>query len=96
LLNQVSKPGKLGRYVTALNADFETELVQYATEMQRRYFGLSSLNLRKLAFDLAERNGLLHPFSKEKCIAVVDWFKNFLLRNPTFSLRTPEATSINQ
>ena len=34
LLNQVLKPGKLGRYVTALNADFETELVQYATEMQ--------------------------------------------------------------
>jgi len=38
----------------------------------------------------------VHPFTKEKRIAGVDSFKKLLLQNPTLSLRTPEATSINR
>ena len=95
MLNQVSKPGKLGQYVTALDADFEMELVKHAVEMQQRYHGMSSLQLRELSFNLAERNNLRHPFSTEKRIAGRDWFNQFIVRNPTLSLRTPEATSIN-
>ncbi|XP_072384743.1 uncharacterized protein [Diabrotica undecimpunctata] len=47
--------------------------------------------LRELAFDLAERNNIVHPFKNSK--AGLDWVKRFLNRHPNLSLRKPEATS---
>ena len=46
-----------------------------------------------MAFELAERNNLNHRFNKEKKMAGWDWLRDFRLRNPSISLRTPEATS---
>lgn len=55
-------------------------------------YGLTSNDLRRLAFQLAERNGIAHQFNREKQMAGKDWLYSFIKRHP-ISLRQPEATS---
>ena len=58
--NKVSNPGtkNLGRFKPALSPDFEDELVYHIKHMQKLLFGLSCDSLRKLAYDVAQANGL--------------------------------------
>jgi hypothetical protein len=43
-----------------------------------------------------ERNEIKHKFNKDSHTAGKDWLVNFLKRNPSVSIRKPEATSINR
>jgi len=52
------------------------------------------LEFRRLAYELAERNGLQHPFSSDTKLAGIDWARGFMSRYPELSLRKPEATSM--
>ena len=69
----------------------ELELVNYLKTMEARLFGLTMKDLRTLAYQLAERNGIAHRFKNE--IAGQGWVNGFLKRNPTLSIRKPESTS---
>ncbi|KAG8235030.1 hypothetical protein J437_LFUL015701 [Ladona fulva] len=60
-----------------------------------RLFGLTLFDLRRLAYDLAERNGINHSFNKIKEIAGTDWLYWFLARCPEIKLRAPEKTSLD-
>ncbi|XP_041459064.1 uncharacterized protein LOC121410818 isoform X2 [Lytechinus variegatus] len=60
--------------------------------MESMMYGLTSNDLRRLAFQLAERNGIAHQFNREKQMAGKDWMYSFIKRHP-ISLRQPEATS---
>ena len=51
----VSKPGKRGGFVTVLDDGFETEFLQYLKDMQHRFNGMSSVQVRTLVYDLAEK-----------------------------------------
>ena len=62
--------------------------------MDSRLFGLTIDEVRSLAFELAEKNNLLHNFSKTKKMAGKCWFYSFLKRNPEISLRSAEPTSL--
>ena len=62
--NIVQTPGKLGRFRPVFDSIFEEQLTQHFLDMQKRFYGLSVKQCQKLAFDLAERNQLDHPFSK--------------------------------
>ena len=84
----------LGRFRRVFDDTFETELMQYCIEMQSRCYGLSMVELRRLAYQLAKRNQLKQPFSEEKQMAGKDWAMGFLNRHPNLSLRNPEATSM--
>ena len=53
-------------------------------------FGVGIVEVRRLAFQLAERNALPHRFQNQ--MAGKDWVRGFLERNPQLSIRTPEAT----
>jgi len=44
--------------------------------------------------ELANRNGINHPFSKETKMAGIEWARGFMRRFPELSLRTPEPTSM--
>ncbi|CAH1997168.1 unnamed protein product [Acanthoscelides obtectus] len=68
---------KLGRKPTLTN-ELEEALVEYALEMERRYFGLRASDVRRLAFQLAIRNGLKHPFSCRSAAAGKKWLKSFM------------------
>src|SRR6218665_2166148 len=72
---------------------FEDELVQYLKEMESRFFGITFLDLRRLAFQLAERDNISHQFNKSKGLAGKKWVRLFMKRQPSLSLRRPEATS---
>lgn len=84
----------LGRYKPVFTTAQEKELVEHILAMECRLFGLSLNELRQLAFELAERNNLLHTFNRRKSMAGKAWLYSFLKRHPELRLRSPESTSI--
>jgi len=45
------------------------------------------MDIRKLAFQIAEKFSLAHTFNKEKKTAGKKWFYEFIKRNPQLILR---------
>jgi hypothetical protein len=56
-------------------------------------FGLTVTDVRELAFQFAEKNGLSHKFHLEKKMAGYDWVYSFLDRNPNLSVRKAQSVS---
>ena len=54
--------------------------------METMFFGLTCQDVRKLAFELAQQNGIQHRFTTEKQMAGKEWLVVFLARNK------PQAT----
>ena len=81
----------LGSYTAVFSADIERELVQYILTMEGMMFGITCKEVRGLAFEMAERNNIPHPFKNG--VAGKDWLQGFMSRHPELSLRQPEATS---
>jgi len=52
-----------------LTQSMEEELVAHCLQLEAMYFGLRINDLRRLAFDLAEANGLQHNFNREEKMA---------------------------
>ena len=82
----------LGSYTAVFSADIERELVQYILTMEGMMFGITCKEVRGLAFEMAERNNIPHPFKNG--VAGKDWLQGFMSRHPELSLRQPEATSV--
>ena len=93
---KVMKPGavKLGRFSPDIGQDYEEELVLHIRKMEKALFGLTAVDVRKLAFDFATKIGVAHRFNMEGKMAGLDWLQGFLSRHPTLSIRRPEATNI--
>lgn len=85
---------KLGSITSVFTAEQEAELKDYLTQMEGQFFGLTIKELSELAFQLAERNNMKHPFNAAAKSAGRDWVKGFLTRNPTLTIRKPESTSV--
>lgn len=83
----------MGKYKCIFSEEQEVELVEYVQHMESRLFGLTTTELRRLAFQLAEKNQLPHNFNRESESAGLDWLKGFLKRHKNLSLRSPEPTS---
>ena len=86
----------MGAMKTALPRIIELDLVKYILQMESMLFGLSMDDVRVLAFQLAEYNGLQHPFNRMVGKAGWDWVNGFRKRHPTVVLRTPEARGFNR
>lgn len=54
-------------------------------------YGLTRLDVLSLAYQLAQKNNIAHPFQREK--AGYDWLRGFRQRHPGITLRAPESTS---
>jgi hypothetical protein len=63
-----------------LDAEYEEQLNNYAMKMSNLYHGITTQQLSKPAYDLAEANGIEHCFSKVTKVAGNDWFKGFMRR----------------
>jgi hypothetical protein len=85
-----------GRFRKVLSDTLEAQLSAYLKEMGSRGFGLTPLQVREFAFEIAEMNRFHNGFNVEARKAGHDWFKAFLVRNPDISIRSPEATSIGR
>jgi len=99
IIKRLKKPGgyqptSLGRFKPVFSLEFEEELVMHAVSMQQRFYGISVMDLRYIAYQLAERNGIEHPFSHAEKRAGVEWARSFMKRYPELSIRKPEATSL--
>mgnify|MGYP000238704544 CR=1 FL=1 len=82
---------RLGRK-PVLPASIE-ELVKYALEMEAKFYGLTRQDLRKMAYQLAIRNGIKHPFGNSE-MAGRAWLDHFLFRHRNkISVRKPTGTS---
>ncbi|KAF2895381.1 hypothetical protein ILUMI_10793 [Ignelater luminosus] len=75
--------GQMGYYHASLN---------FGVNMEERLFGLTMLECRHLAFQLADFNDCTHSFNKNLELAGKDWMQWFLRRHSDVSTRTPLAT----
>jgi hypothetical protein len=83
----------MGRH-TVLPPDVELQLVDHIKKLEACLFGLTITDVRKLAFQVAEKNGIPHTFNVEKQIAGKKWYYGFMDRHKNLSLREPQATSL--
>jgi len=73
----------------------EILLTKYLTQSCRMYFGLTSEEVRKLAYEFALKNNKDMPLNwHQNSIAGIDWFQGYMKRHKDISLRQPECTSI--
>ncbi|KAB0800264.1 hypothetical protein PPYR_06004, partial [Photinus pyralis] len=90
---QISGSAKgLGSRQQTFSIVLEEQLVAYIKNMECMLFGLTTTDVRRLAYQFAERNNIRHFFNANKKMAGWVWLRAFMKRN-RLSLRTPEATS---
>ena len=80
--------------MSCLGGHLEKELVDHCLTLEERFFGLTMNELRELAFELAEANGIAHNFFKDEKMAGKKWYYLFMKRHPELSPRQPESTSM--
>jgi hypothetical protein len=93
---QIPGTATLGGRNTALCFDFERQLVTHIQNMERALFGLTTVDVRKLAFQLAEKLHIKHRFDTSSKMAGLDWLRGFLSRNSELSIRNPQGTSLSR
>nr|CAI5826507.1 unnamed protein product [Callosobruchus analis] len=64
--------------------------------MEKRFYGLRTKDVKKMAFLLAEGNGLPHPFTEKNHSAGWKWLRCFMKRHPQLSFRRPQPTSMGR
>lgn len=84
----------LGRYKCTFTPQVELQFLDYARSLDAMFFGITAKNIRRLAFDFAEKNKIAHQFNKQLQIAGKDWLRGFMSRHPSLSLRQPTSTSV--
>ena len=94
----VYQPGKavVGNCHPVLSETFEIELVSHIQLMERALFGLTAIDVRRLAFELAERAQLNHKFNAASRMAGLDWLRGFMKRHGELSIRSPQPTSLSR
>ena len=83
----------MGSLQTALPRNIELDLVNHIHLTESLLFGLSLNDVRCLAYQLADVNGIDHPFNTATQKAGWDRLASFRARYPSLALRTPEAPS---
>ncbi|XP_011165875.1 uncharacterized protein LOC105200151 isoform X2 [Solenopsis invicta] len=83
----------LGPKSPTFSAKEEAELVEYLKEMECRFYGLTTNDLKILVYQLATKTKKKHPFNESKGKAGNDWLRRFLKRHPDLAIRKPESTS---
>ena len=81
--NKYAKDGrKYSGHPQVLSEELETLLVRHIINLDAMLFGITRQDLRSLAFQLAEKNGLSHAFNATKMMAGDHWYYTFLKRHP--------------
>lgn len=63
--------------------------------MANIFYGCTANQIRKVAYEYAEKLNLKHNFNQSSKMAGRDWLHAFMTRH-NISIRKPEATSINR
>lgn len=79
------------------DAEQEAVLMQYLLKSSAMFYGLSTRDVRNLAFGVAQKLNIPMPKNwLDYQMAGVDWFLNFMKRHRELSLRKPQATSLSR
>ncbi|KAJ8049297.1 hypothetical protein HOLleu_01980 [Holothuria leucospilota] len=62
--------------------------------MEKALFGLTTKDVRRLAYDFANQMGIKHRFNTNNKMAGYDWLSGFMSRHPELAIRKPEAMNI--
>jgi transposase len=75
----------------------EAILAEYLDTCAKMFYGLTTQNLRNLAYEMAVAFKISHPSQwDENKTAGKEWMMGFMRRNPRLSIRQPEATSYSR
>jgi len=74
--------------------DLENDMTKLIEDLAKLFYGITPL--QRAAFAFAEDNKLEQNFNGSLKLAGIDWFYNFIRRNPSITIRKPEATSISR
>ena len=69
----------------------ERKIFDHVKTMGEVMYGMTRSQVRKLAYDFAELEGIRHPFRGG--MAGWDWYYGFLKRHPSLALRQPNETT---
>lgn len=61
--------------------------------MDKRFYGLCLKDIKYMAFQLAIKNNIKHPFSLSEASAGKKWLRGFIRRHPELSVQTPQDVS---
>lgn len=79
------------------NSAQEQILVDYIKKCSQMFYGLTTTDVRRLAYEMAKRNDVQVPGKwHETQTAGIDWLYHFRKRHETLSLRTPEGCSLSR
>lgn len=78
IINGFNYEKGLNNRATAYNVK---ELASYMQQMKSRFFGLTTKDLRKMAYDLAEKNNLQHNFDLHAKMTGKIWQNNYFKRS---------------
>ncbi|XP_055307136.1 tigger transposable element-derived protein 6-like [Sitodiplosis mosellana] len=82
-------------FQTVLSAEAESALAQYLLKCNDLYFGLTTRQVRALAYDYAKKLDVPMPIQWIRSeMAGIEWIRTFLRRQSQLSVRKPEATSL--
>ena len=93
--SDLPQPTNLGRFKRIFTDEMESQLKQRVLEMEGIFYGMSTCDLRRIAYDFAEANNVSHPFNQTQRMAGKDWVTDFIKRNH-LAVRTPQSTSMNR
>jgi hypothetical protein len=77
-----------------LTVEQEAELTEVILDMERRLFGLTKIDIRRLVYRFCKVNDIRNNFNHENQCAGEDWMVTFMINHPELSLRKPEPTSL--
>ena len=90
---KVKVPGglSLGGKSPVFSKEFELNIVTQIQIMERALFGLTTIDMHRLAYDFAKQMGVDNPFNNESKMAGVDWLQGFMstIHNFLFELHKP-------
>lgn len=73
----------------------EQELAEHVKMLSKVFYGMTTVQLRRTAYEYATRNNIKHRFNHDNKMAGLDWLYGFLKRHH-ISVRKPEAVSIGR
>ena len=84
----------VGPMKPTLDPPVEAAIHAHLKRMEAALFGLTKIDVRRLAYAVAEKLGVQHPFSHANTMAGYDWLRGFLSRHDDLSVRIPQGTNI--
>ena len=90
---KVTRPGHASGRPTALPPEVERDLADFLRNLSQRGFPVQPLDVRRIAYEYAAKNGISGIGSDKTRIAGRFWFRHYMSRFPDMALHKPEALS---